>query len=109
MSKSKEEIEIERRELDEQLKYIGVEGGVDAPITDDYKDPITLQGVLNVANMLPKNKGKPYSINKNTGKVDKINGGKRQKTRRRSKKSKKRKSKKRKSTFKKSRAKRRTK
>ncbi len=91
--------EIERRELDEQLKSIGVEGGVDAPLittTDEYNDPITLQGVLNVANTLPKNKGKPYSINKDTGKVDKKYGGKRRKTHRRSKKSKKRKSKRRK-------------
>jgi hypothetical protein len=91
-----------KRELNEQLEYIGVKGGVDAPLimddeslTTGYKDPITLQGVLNVANLLPKNKGKPYSINKDTGEVDKKDGGKRRKTRRRSKKSKKRKSKRR--------------
>jgi hypothetical protein len=85
----------EKRELNEQLEYIGVEGGVDAPLISDYKDPITLQGVLNVANLLPKNKGKPYSINPDTDEVDKKDGGKRRKTRRRSKKSKKRKSKRR--------------
>jgi len=85
----------ERRELDEQLKSIGVEEGVDAPLlTVPGVDDVTLKGVVNLANMLPRNKENPYKID-TTGMVNKNSGGKRRRTRRRSKKSKKRKTKRR--------------